>query len=60
MVYILAAAITYFIAKKFILKDSKPAKYEGKPNRFSSRKVCIAWNTLHPDDPVDVPDENED
>ncbi len=50
--------LLYLIISFF--KDSKPDKYEGKPNRFSSRKVCIAWNTLHPDDPVDVPDEDDD
>ncbi len=59
MVYILAAVITYFILKKIILLSGTPDKYEGKPQRGASRKECVAWNTLHPDDPVDVPDEDD-
>lgn len=42
------------------LKDSKPDKYEGKPQRGEPRNKYIAWNILHPDDPVEVPDEDDD
>lgn len=56
MIEFLWGVFSLYLIISFI-KESKPDKYEGKPERGASRDMCIAWNTLHPDDPVEVPDE---